>query len=85
VLFKEPAKPHFVPACTIDFIAVVYDFPFLLTNAIVRRILILSCIHNEQFNFPNDFMQLIVFACQTILTFIILCSLSLVGFTSFLQ
>jgi hypothetical protein len=32
VLFKEPVKPHFMPACTVDFIAVVYDFPFLLTN-----------------------------------------------------
>jgi hypothetical protein len=35
--------------------------------------------HNEQFNFPNDFMQLIAFPCQTILTFIILRSSLLVG------
>jgi hypothetical protein len=40
---------------------------------------------NEQLNFPNDFMQLIAFPCQMILTFIILCSSSLVGFASFLQ
>jgi hypothetical protein len=32
VLFKEPVKSHFMPACTVDFIAVVYDFPFLLAD-----------------------------------------------------
>jgi hypothetical protein len=76
-------KPCFVPACTIYFIAVIIIFHS--SWWIVCRISILSCLHNEQFNFPNDFMQLIAFPCQTILTFIILHSSSLVGFTSFLQ
>jgi hypothetical protein len=57
-------------ACTIDFIAVVYDFHS--SWQIVCRILILLRIHNEQLSFPNDFMQLIAFPCQMILTFIIL-------------
>ena len=84
MLFKEPVKPHFVPACTIDFIAVVYDFPFLLTNR-AQNLNSLAHTQNEQFNFPNNFMQLIAFPCQMILTFIILRSSSLVGFVSFLQ
>jgi hypothetical protein len=83
VLFKEPMKPCFVSACTINFIAVVIIFHS--SWQIVCRISILSHIHNEQFNFPNNFMQLIAFPCQMILTLIILRSSSLVGFTSFLQ
>jgi hypothetical protein len=83
MLFKEPVKPHFMLACTIDFIAAVYNLPFLLMN---HEQNLNSLMHtNEQLNFPNDFMQLIAFPCQMILTFIILCSSSLVGFASFLQ
>jgi hypothetical protein len=88
VLVKEPVKPCFLPACTIDFIAGVDDLPFFLTNRAQNfdsLASILSLIHNEQFNFPNDFMQLIAFPCQMILTFIILRSSSFVGFVSFLQ
>ncbi len=51
------------------------------------RISILSCILNEQFQFPKWFhaAYLSHFLARWILTFIILRSSSLVGFTSFLQ